>query len=127
MGQRKQKPPSSLHIHARQYKPALLTPPVSDTSSAFLLPISYFLLPAFSLFLAAAARLSAFFSAEVCFALGSQLPFAPALVPATRLNPGQHACPLPELFFAVAIHSRTPPSPHAPIHPHAHFNAIEIE
>jgi hypothetical protein len=49
--------------------------------------------------LAAAALLSAFFSTEVCFAFGSQLPFAPGFVPVTRLNPGQHACPLPVLFF----------------------------
>jgi len=59
---------------------------------------AYFLLPAFSLLLAAAARLSAFLSADVCFAFGSQLPLLPAFVPATRLNPGQHACPSPELF-----------------------------
>jgi hypothetical protein len=50
--------------------------------------------------LAAAALLSAFFSEEVCFALGSQLPLAPALVPGTRLNPGQQAWPPPALFFA---------------------------
>jgi hypothetical protein len=59
----------------------------------------------FSRLLAAAALLSAFFSAEVCLAFGSQLPFAPAVVPGTRLNPGQHAGPSPVLFcddfFAV--------------------------
>jgi hypothetical protein len=51
--------------------------------------------------LAAAAFPSAFFSAAVCFAFGSQLPFAPAVVPGTRLNPGQQACPSPELFFVA--------------------------
>jgi hypothetical protein len=50
--------------------------------------------------LAAAALLSAFFSLDVCFAFGSQLPLLPALVPGTRLKPGQQACPLPVLFFA---------------------------
>jgi hypothetical protein len=44
--------------------------------------------------------LSAFFSEEVCLALGSQLPLAPAAVPATRLNPGQQAWSPPALFFA---------------------------
>jgi hypothetical protein len=62
---------------------------------------------------AAAALLSAFFSAAVWWRFGSQLPLVPAFVPATRLNPGQHAGPLPvlrfvffiALFFAVAIQS----------------------
>jgi hypothetical protein len=53
--------------------------------------------------LAAAALLSAFLSADVCFALGSQLPFAPAVVPGTRLNPGQQAWPPLALFFAAFV------------------------
>lgn len=41
--------------------------------------------PAFCSFLAAAARASALFSAFVCFALGSQLPFSPADLPGVGL------------------------------------------
>ena len=88
----------------------------------------------FSRFRAAAARLSAFFSAAVCVAFGSQLPFAPAVVPGTRLNPGQQACPSPDAFFFVAIIPKTP-KPASPLRPTKRspppsaqdFNAIEIE
>ena len=44
--------------------------------------------------------LSAFFSADVCFAFGSQLPLVPDFLPATALKPGQQVWPPPADFFA---------------------------
>lgn len=48
--------------------------------------------------------LSAFFSDFVWCSFGSHDPFAPAFVPGTRLNPGQHAAPSPverTVFFTL--------------------------
>ena len=50
--------------------------------------------------LPAAARESAFFSPELWFALGLQLPLLPACLPGTRSNPGQHAGPEPVERFS---------------------------
>ncbi len=60
--------------------------------------LTYFLPSCFD---AAAALESAFFSEEVCLALGLQLPFSPAALPGVGSKPGQQVCSLDDFFEGV--------------------------